>query len=142
MMQVFGCALHYYPAQSDWFPFVHCVEQHEPDSMKASVQECSNASNPPLDFERIHDCAIGRLGEQLQMELKAKTDALVPAHEWVPWLTVNGVPLWDDNDNLQQYICAAYGGPRPSSCYEKHDAQTPLNSGQAKCPRNPIVHDK
>jgi len=116
--KVFACALHLYPKQRDWFPFVSCVEgvREFPD-MKKSLKECSKKSDTKLNLDDIQECAAGHLGRELERQLAEKTNILTPAHQWVPWVTVNGIPLWDDNDNLWQYICAAYPGERPAVCF-------------------------
>jgi len=117
--KVFGCVLHIYPDQKRWFPFVHCVENKDPGSMEDSLAECAEASFPALNVGEITDCASGKLGEELEQQIGAQTKSLKPPHRWVPWLTVNGVPIWDDNANLEQYICAAYQGERPELCFRR-----------------------
>ncbi|KAI3948303.1 hypothetical protein MKW92_024169 [Papaver armeniacum] len=44
------------------------------------------------------------------------TGALNPPHKYVPWVTVNDVPLFDDYRNFQTYVCNAYQGSRPTAC--------------------------
>jgi hypothetical protein len=39
-----------------------------------------------------------------------------PPHTYVPWVTVNGVPIYTDSDNLLTYICKAYTGTPPAAC--------------------------
>jgi interferon gamma-inducible protein 30 len=41
-----------------------------------------------------------------------QTQKLRPAHQYVPWVVVNGIPLLDDYANLGAFICAAFQGPK------------------------------
>jgi interferon gamma-inducible protein 30 len=41
----------------------------------------------------------------LQQLAAQRTASLKPPHRWVPWVTVNGIPLLDDVDSIQRYIC-------------------------------------
>jgi len=50
----------------------------------------------------------GQLGSALQGLAGERTSSLKPAHQYVPWVVVNGIPLLDDMDNLLKYICVAY----------------------------------
>lgn len=52
----------------------------------------------------------GTLGDYLQRHALERTASLVPRHRWVPWVVVNGIPLFDDFENVATFICAAYGG--------------------------------
>lgn len=89
--------------------------------MKAAVGKCARSSLPEMDVSRVTECATGDLGQQLQVEFAAKTDALQPMHTEVPWVTVNGIALQHDVANLEQYVCAAYRGKRPAACFRQKD---------------------
>lgn len=55
----------------------------------------------------------------LQLELKyaAETNSLVPPHQYVPWVVVDGQPLYEDYENFISYICKAYkGNVMPEAC--------------------------
>jgi hypothetical protein len=59
------------------------------------------------------------LGFKLQMEAKAATDALVPAHSGVPTVTygVRGPYIDTPSQNyLKCFVCAAYTGDSPAAC--------------------------
>ncbi|KAG4935194.1 hypothetical protein AAZX31_18G057700 [Glycine max] len=46
-----------------------------------------------------------------------ETSALEPPHKYVPWVVVNGEPLYEDYENFLSYLCKAYKGTAtPQSC--------------------------
>ena len=51
-----------------------------------------------------------------------KTNALVPRHYYVPWITLNGKHTEDIEDkatfNLLGLVCDTYQGTKPSACHE------------------------
>eukprot|EP00873_Tetraselmis_striata_P034436 jgi/Tetstr1/454700/TSEL_041586.t1 len=134
--KVFGCATHLYPAQAQWFPFLRCMEQAKPLMMRAALAEC--AMQASMSAGDINGCVEGSLGEQLEASFEKATDALVPAHTFVPWVTVNGVALREDVDNLEQYVCAAYTGDRPAACFGSKVAHAP--AALAGCPASKASH--
>jgi hypothetical protein len=54
----------------------------------------------------------GAQGDALERAALDRTLALRPKQRWVPWVVVNDVPLFDDFENLQTFVCAAYAGPK------------------------------
>jgi len=97
--------------------------------------------------EKIQDCYKGLEGNALEHEIALKTAALSPAHEYVPWIVVDGVH--DDGvqeivtESLLAYVCNTYTGPHKSlECPEdefavKLDDSTVANKGV--CFRDVIV---
>lgn len=63
---------------------------------------------PPQRFT----CPAGELGAELAAEAFERTAALRPAHQYVPWVVVDGQPLYGDYAHLRRYICAAYAGAK------------------------------
>ena len=57
-----------------------------------------------------HVPAPGDRSAQLETQARRETDALDPRHTGVPWVVVNGVPVYDAQDNLKQLVCVAYWG--------------------------------
>lgn len=57
-------------------------------------------------------CCTGELGSELEVEAASQTRALRPPHTYVPWVTVNGVPLGSAYPNLLTIVCAAFTGER------------------------------
>lgn len=70
-----------------------------------------------LNPKPISDCYNTELGKKLELEYAAETDNLQPPHKYVPWVVVDGQPLYEDYENFINYICEAYKGPvLPSAC--------------------------
>jgi hypothetical protein len=59
-------------------------------------------------YEQHLYAPAGELGNALQRVARERTESLKPDHDFVPWVVVNGVPLFEDFDNVKLYICAAY----------------------------------
>ena len=57
-----------------------------------SLSQCLLQSGISVKItDDILDCSNGDEGIQLHHEMGVKTDALQPAHGYVPWITFNGV---------------------------------------------------
>lgn len=82
-----------------------CLTPWRPEA--ASFTVC--LSFPGAHIRLWLSCA-GELGKSLQRLAGQRTASLRPAHQYVPWVVVNGVPLLEDADNLMKYICVAYTG--------------------------------
>lgn len=54
----------------------------------------------------------GPQGDELIVAAAKRTAALKPAHQYVPWVLVNDIPLGDAAGSLSTVICAAYDGKR------------------------------
>lgn len=52
------------------------------------------------------------MADELQKWAGEETASLRPPHEYVPWVTVNGIALGGAFEELQTFICAAYLGDR------------------------------
>lgn len=46
-----------------------------------------------LDYSAVKMCMNGTVGNELQHQMAKKTDQLDPPHNWVPWVTLNGVRI-------------------------------------------------
>ena len=60
----------------------------------------------------------GQLGDQLQQQAANETASLKPAHSYVPWVTVDGIPIGGAYEQLQTFICADYKGQRLVACFQ------------------------
>lgn len=41
----------------------------------------------------------------------------------MPWVLVNGVPLFEHDPEVKLYVCAAFSGRKPSSCWQPDNAE-------------------
>jgi interferon, gamma-inducible protein 30 len=102
---------------SNWYPFVHCLESTPVGGVGqqgsgADVVIATCADQAMVNAGKIMACVNGEEGDELERKAEEATAALDPPHQYVPWVTVNGVPIGSDMDNLVTYICAAWQGDR------------------------------
>ncbi|KAL9974813.1 hypothetical protein ACROYT_G011900 [Oculina patagonica] len=83
------CAISILQNVSVYFPFIHCLETYIASSNPLSVAEHC-ASQQGIDFAAIDKCQKGPQGNALEHQMALMTDALVPHHNYVPWITLNG----------------------------------------------------
>ena len=69
-----------------------------------------------LDSHAVLECFSGEHGKKLDLHYASKTDSLEPPHKYVPWVVVDGEPLYEDFENFEAYICKAYDGELPKAC--------------------------
>ena len=115
------CAISILQNVSVYFPFIHCLETHITESDPLPVAE-QCASQQGIDFAAIDKCQKGPQGNALEHEMALKTNALVPRHYYVPWITLNGKHTDDIQDkatfDLLGLVCDTYQGTKPSACQE------------------------
>ncbi|BBH04605.1 Thioredoxin superfamily protein [Prunus dulcis] len=63
-----------------------------------------------LDSKPIAECYSSGLGKELELQYAAETSALQPPHQYVPWVVVDGLPIYEDYENFLTYVCNAYNG--------------------------------
>nr|XP_057925040.1 gamma-interferon-inducible lysosomal thiol reductase-like [Doryrhamphus excisus] len=86
----------------------------------AAAKSCVQLYNPQLSWRRLMSCVNGAQGNQLMHQNALKTQALVPPHQFVPWVTING----EHTDELQTnattsllpLACSLYKGVKPDVC--------------------------
>ncbi|KAJ0244884.1 hypothetical protein HA466_0184090 [Hirschfeldia incana] len=101
--------------QSDHFPFIYCVESLVIEHKYKKWETCYEKLN--LNSKPVADCLSSGHGKELQLQYAAETSALEPPHKYVPWVVVDGQPLYEDYENFISYICKAYKGNRvPGAC--------------------------
>jgi len=117
-----SCALHYLEKQSVFMPFIACLEYYGPT--KTNAQYCAGLHK--IDYTQIDTCVGSDEGNLLEHQMALKTYALSPPHQYVPWITLNGVHTDAIQTALQtnmlQYVCSVYQGTKPAACSsaEKH----------------------
>lgn len=119
-----ACAIKYMADDEKYVPFVHCLEQYGPTLVNGRY--CAGLVG--VDFNPISRCTYGAEGNSLEHEMGVKTESLNPPHQYVPWLTMNGVHTSEIQDalssNMLSYVCAAYTGTKPEACSGKKDNES------------------
>ena len=52
-----------------------------------------NLNDKLLKMSLVHECAVSHFGEELLLGMGMETDALIPPHTFIPWITFNGVSI-------------------------------------------------
>uniref|UniRef100_A0A7N0TH26 Gamma-interferon-inducible lysosomal thiol reductase n=1 Tax=Kalanchoe fedtschenkoi TaxID=63787 RepID=A0A7N0TH26_KALFE len=136
--KVEACAIDALPGVKGQFSFIFCVEDLVNKGQYTEWEQC--LSSVEVDPEPITNCYSGQRGDELIALNAAKTGALKPPHEFVPWVTVKEEPLYYKFEDYIEYVCKAYKGPnRPAKCsqHASHKS-TPRNEGSSDlkaCPR-------
>ncbi|KAJ4840507.1 hypothetical protein Tsubulata_000443 [Turnera subulata] len=103
-----ACAIHAWPRLEDHFPFIYCVEKSVYERNFTQWGTCFEKLG--LDSEPVTKCYASGFGKDLELQYASETDALQPPHKYVPWVVVDGQPLYEDYENFLSYICKAYRG--------------------------------
>ncbi|XP_042456031.1 gamma-interferon-responsive lysosomal thiol protein-like [Zingiber officinale] len=109
-----ACAIRISPSVLEHFSFIYCVERSVKDGRYMNWEACFQKTG--FDSKSVIDCYNSGCGIKLELQYKTKTEALQPPHLYVPWVVVNGKPLYEDYENFEHYICKAYGGAPPKAC--------------------------
>ncbi|KAF0935977.1 hypothetical protein E2562_037457 [Oryza meyeriana var. granulata] len=109
-----ACAIDAWPDLRVHFRFIYCVEGLVVDGKRREWESCFGKLN--LDPKPVTDCYKSERGHQLSLKYGRQTDALQPPHKYVPWVVVDGQPLYEDYENFEAYICKAYKGHPPKVC--------------------------
>lgn len=109
-----ACAINAWPDLIQHFPFINCIEKlvlaHEPTAWDACYK------NTSLNMKLVGDCYESGYGKKLELQYATETNSLQPPHQYVPWVLLNGQPLYEDYENVEEYICKAYKGTLPEAC--------------------------
>ncbi|KAB2038750.1 hypothetical protein ERO13_D03G142000v2 [Gossypium hirsutum] len=110
-----ACAIDAWPKLNDHFPFIYCVENLELERKPLEWESCFKKLG--LESKPVNDCYNSGLGQKLDLQYAAETSALEPPHTYVPWVVVDGQPLYEDYENYISYVCKAYKGANmPKAC--------------------------
>jgi interferon gamma-inducible protein 30 len=86
------------------------MEADDQNKIRDAATSCAQKLNIPLD--KTMACMKSRLGNDLQHANAVLTEQLNPPHNYVPWVTLNGVHTEDINnealEDLVGLICNAY----------------------------------
>lgn len=92
------------------WPFILCMEQAEGDPTQAETCYESNMNVTDVPWSTISSCS----SDESDLVQTTAMKSTVP-HDYVPWVTIDGVQL-EHTRLLQQAICDAYTGTKPESC--------------------------
>ncbi|KAH7838766.1 hypothetical protein Vadar_030883 [Vaccinium darrowii] len=119
-----ACAISVWPDLNKHFSFIYCVETLVYELNFAEWETCFDKLS--LDSTPIYECYNSGYGTELELQYAGETNTLQPPHDSVPWVVVDGQPLYDDYENFISYICEAYkGATLPYAC-----SDTSLNTIQ------------
>lgn len=116
----------------DWWPFVVCMERAR-DPVSAAK---GFASTGNIDWNTILTCAGSNPsqgspddGNLIMYNISQVTDNLQPAHQWTPWVVMNGKPLSSRelDQSLTTLVCNAYTGTLPDGCKKASRIQLDFN---------------
>ncbi|KAK1426876.1 hypothetical protein QVD17_15556 [Tagetes erecta] len=127
-----ACSIHAWPAVSDHFPFVYCVEKLNDEGKYAQWKTCFETLG--LDPKPVIDCYNDGTGHKLELQYADEITALEPPHAYVPWVVVDGKPLYEDYTDFISFICKAYKGSKaPRACLGlSHLITTPMDNVMSK----------
>lgn len=110
-----ACAIDIWPDLSKHFSFIYCVEDFAIQGKRQEWESCFQILD--LDSKPINKCYNSEHGKKLDLKYAAETNSLQPPHKYVPWVVVDGEPLYEDYENFLSYVCKAYKGHDvPHSC--------------------------
>ncbi|XP_020597853.1 gamma-interferon-inducible lysosomal thiol reductase-like isoform X2 [Phalaenopsis equestris] len=109
-----ACAINSWSDVQKHFSFIYCVENLVIANKYSDWESCFQRTG--LDPHPLVNCYNSGHGQEVELQFAAQTNALQPPHRYVPWIIVDGLPLYDDYDNFEKYICKAYRGELPSAC--------------------------
>ncbi|KAI3924501.1 hypothetical protein MKW98_032702 [Papaver atlanticum] len=111
-----ACAINSMP-EYEYFEFIRCTENFIAEGKAEESSSCLDKT--PGHGKILHDCYTSGRGQKIELQYAKVTAALNPPHEYVPWVTVNEVPIRMDIENFMKYICKAYKGTStPKACKE------------------------
>ncbi|KAL8129047.1 hypothetical protein V2J09_018202 [Rumex salicifolius] len=110
-----ACAINAWPKLNEHFAFINCVETLVYNHKFPKWETCYGKLG--LDAAPISSCYVSGNGTELELKYAAETESLVPPHKYVPWVVVDGEPLYEEYENFVSYVCKAYKGTAlPSAC--------------------------
>lgn len=113
------CAIAHSPAgAAGWLPMIHCLEAAG-SAQGTAAPGC--AADAGLVWGDVEACWNGAEGAALHIAAGAATAALVPPHQYVPWVTLGGPgsgTYCTENGcgGFLAAVCKAYTGVAPAAC--------------------------
>ena len=132
--QIESCSNFYISNPVTAFNFINCVESN--DSKRKATYEgtialCSSIVSVE-ELAGINSCWNSQQGIDLEYANALLTDALSPAHQYVPWLVGQGVHTDDIQNQLEtsllDYVCTNYTGPNKSASCAQASIKSTANA--------------
>ncbi|CAA7406246.1 unnamed protein product [Spirodela intermedia] len=118
-----ACAISKWPDVKKHFRFIYCVEKLVVAHTYTEWETCFQKTG--LESKAVLDCYRNGNGQKLELSYAAETDALQPPHKYVPWVVVDGKPLYDDYEKFETEVCKVYkAGDQPEACKGLLDVTT------------------
>jgi len=102
-----------------YFPYIACAEAQDPATW---LQKC--APQFGINYQSLIDCSNNPYGNTWEHDMALQTEALIPPHHYVPWVTVYGAHSTEAEGDLLTTVCNAYQGVKPTIC-NKEGVQSP-----------------
>ncbi|KAL9238907.1 hypothetical protein vseg_013275 [Gypsophila vaccaria] len=118
--EIDACTLDVWPLLGEHFPFISCVESLVYEGKYTQWETCFHKLG--LDPKPVIDCYSSGHGKTLTLHYGEVTNALKPPKRYVPWVVVDGQPLYEEYDEFTSYVCKSYKGIPPSACSELSNA--------------------
>ena len=119
--QLEACALDQVPAAQQ-FDFIKCIELNDTSRTVGNYSEVANKCATEAKVEgvdKLLTCMNGPAGNALEHKIALATEALKPAHQYVPWLVADGVHTDAIQNavgsNLLGYVCKTYKGAKKAA---------------------------
>ncbi|XP_073455663.1 gamma-interferon-inducible lysosomal thiol reductase [Aquarana catesbeiana] len=116
-----ACLVHLLQDIRSYFPVIDCMEMSP--NVTGALEPCLQAHEPELPVKTVLDCVNGDLGNKLVHANAQRTQALVPPHQYVPWIVINGKHDDDLQSRAQKalfnLVCELYKGSKPDACTGK-----------------------
>ncbi|KAK3801611.1 hypothetical protein RRG08_011488 [Elysia crispata] len=110
------CVIHYYPNTTQHLDIIRCIEEDFVITMgyswKDTLSKCSQSHG--VDISKITACTEGKEGNSLEHIVATFTGA----HDYVPWVLIDGKHDADAEKNLLTQVCKAYKGTPPRVCHK------------------------
>lgn len=107
-----------------YFDFIYCMEG-KTSMPEVAAKECAFGMGIESDLPAIMTCANGAQGNMLEHQMALMTDALNPPHQYVPWVTINGVHTEKmermAEEDLLSLVCETYKGIPPKVCLQDYN---------------------
>ncbi|KAE8778173.1 27k protein [Hordeum vulgare] len=111
-----ACAIEAWPDVKVHLGFIYCVSDLVMKNKHREWESCFQKQG--LDPKAVTECYKGERGHNLSLEYGRQTHELVPPHQFVPWVVIDGKPLLDNYRNFEAYICKASKGYPLKACQD------------------------